>query len=74
MSKVILNILKRAEEYIDDVYCYIADEPLSSQVALKLFNNIAEAIQTLEVFSDRCSSDRCSIVEFSYWESRLGDR
>ena len=69
MSKVILNILKRAEEYIDDVYCYIADEPLSSQVSLKQFNNIAEAIQTLEVFPDRCS-----IVEFSYWESRLGDR
>lgn len=45
MSKVILNILKRAEEYIGDVYYYIADEPLSSQVALKQFNNIAEAIQ-----------------------------
>lgn len=69
MSKVTINILKRAEEDMDDVYCYIADEPLSSQVALKQFNNIAEAIQTLEVFPDRGS-----IVEFSYWESRLGDR
>ncbi|MGT2888290.1 type II toxin-antitoxin system RelE/ParE family toxin [Streptococcus didelphis] len=53
MNKVVINILRRAEEDMEDIYHYIANELQSPQVAMKQFNSIAEAIQTLEVYPER---------------------
>ncbi|MGT2753375.1 type II toxin-antitoxin system RelE/ParE family toxin [Streptococcus ovis] len=55
MSKVVINFLKRAEEDLEDIYRYIAKELQSPQAAMRQFDSIAEAIQTLEVFPERCA-------------------
>lgn len=55
MSKVVIKFLKRAEEDIEDICRYIAKELQSPQAAIRQFDSIAEAIQTLEVFPERCA-------------------
>ena len=53
MSKVVIKFSKRAEEDMEDIYRYIAEELQSPQAAMRQFDSIAEAIQTLEVFPER---------------------
>ena len=40
---------------MEDIYRYIAEELQSPQAAMRQFDSIAEAIQTLEVFPERCA-------------------
>ena len=53
MRKVAITILKRAEQDMQDIYHYIADESQSPQSAMGQFEVIANAIQTLEIFLER---------------------
>lgn len=55
MSRVTVNLLKRAEQDMEAIYHYIAEEFQSPQAAMIQFEVIAEAIQTLEVFPERCA-------------------
>ncbi|KXT80979.1 type II toxin-antitoxin system RelE/ParE family toxin [Streptococcus oralis] len=55
MSTITINILKQAEQDMEAIYHYIADELQSPQAAMNQFEAIAEAIQTLEIFPERCA-------------------
>lgn len=55
MRKVAITILKRAEQDMEDIYHYIADKLQSPQSAMSQFEVIANAIQTLEIFPERCA-------------------
>ena len=55
MSNVTIKILKQAEQDMEAIYSYIAEELRSPQAAMSQFNSIAKAIQTLEVFPERCA-------------------
>ena len=49
MRKVAITILKRAEQDMEDIYHYIADELQSPQSAMDQFEAIAKAIQILGI-------------------------
>ncbi|AXJ13823.1 type II toxin-antitoxin system RelE/ParE family toxin [Streptococcus pluranimalium] len=55
MSKIVIKFLKRAEDDMADIYRYIAEDLQSPQAAIRQFDSIAEAIQTLEIFLERCA-------------------
>ena len=55
MTKITINILKRAESDIEDIYHYIADELQSPETAMNNFEAIVEGIQSLEIFTERCA-------------------
>ena len=55
MRKVTIRILKQAEQDMEAIYSYIAEDLQSPQLAIDQFNAIAKAIQTLEVFPVRCA-------------------
>lgn len=53
MKSIRVNITKRAENDLTAIYDYINQKLQSPQVAMKLFNRLAKAIQSLEVFPER---------------------
>lgn len=53
MKSIRVNITKRAENDLTAIYDYINQKLQSPQAAMKLFNRLAEAIQSLEVFPER---------------------
>ena len=53
MKSIRVNITKRAENDLTAIYDYINQKLHSPQVAMKLFNRLAKAIQSLEVFPER---------------------
>ena len=55
MTKITINILKRAEGDMEAIYHYIADEFQSPETAMNHFEAIAEGIKTLEIFPERCA-------------------
>lgn len=55
MTKITINILKRAESDIEDIYHYIADDLQSPETAMNHFEAIVEGIQSLEIFPERCA-------------------
>ena len=55
MTKITINILKRAEGDMEAIYHYIADELQSPETAMNHFEAIAEGIKTLEIFPERCA-------------------
>ena len=50
MTSIRVNITKRAENDLTAIYDYINQKLQSPQAAMKLFNRLAKAIQSLEVF------------------------
>ncbi len=52
MTKITINILKRAEGDMEAIYHYIADELQSPETAMSHFEAIAEGIKTLEIFPE----------------------
>ena len=54
MKSIRVNITKRAENDLTAIYDYINQKLQSPQAAMKLFNRLAKAIQSLEVFPERC--------------------
>ena len=55
MRKVAITILKRDEQDMEDIYHYIADKLQSPQSAMGQFEVIANTIQFLEIFPERCA-------------------
>lgn len=65
MTKITINILKRAEGDMEAIYHYIADELQSPETAMNNFEAIVEGIKTLEIFPWKMCYCR-GIAQFRY--------